>query len=57
MNKINNKSLYLEIKSSDTKNNYTYKKNKNTIMEEREQKIIVFGKKDGLECLDADKSE
>ena len=57
MNKINNKSLYLEIKSSDTKNNYTYKKNKNTIMEEREQKIIVFGKKDGLEGLDADKSE
>ena len=57
INKINNESIELEIKSADSKYIYKYKKNNETITEEREQKIIVFGKKDGLQSLNAEKIE
>ena len=53
INKINNESLKIEIYSTDIK--YKYQNKKNNKSEDREEKIIFFGLKDGIDLLDSEK--
>ena len=48
INKISNESIKIDIYSYDTKYKYQNKKNK---LEDREEKIIIFDLKDGIELL------
>jgi hypothetical protein len=52
---IKNDSYELEVKTFDTKYIYSFFKNKQHIKENREEKIIIFGKKDNLNLSENDK--
>ena len=55
MKTVTNDSYELEVKAFDTKYIYSFFKNKPNLKENREEKIIIFGKKDNLNLSENDK--